>query len=343
MEETITYLIGAGASRNALPLVEEIPNSLVDFHTEFTNNIFALSNTEYFDGLNNEKTKCGYQNELFESIEWMKKGASEHASIDIFAKKLYATKQYSLFLKLKATLTCYFIFLQIKNKIDNRYDSFIAALINPERTIDNLPSNLKILSWNYDFQFEKAYSAYSRSNSLHDNQSRLDTRPSEVNGITPSNNFSIFKLNGTTGVHNVTWRNVEGIVDDLNHKIDKTFIESLVKSYAGFTRHSPVFRPLLTFAWETEPISRKVIEEAMLATKDTKVLVVIGYSFPFFNRIVDRKIIRGMEKLEKIYFQAPGREAHNYLDRFQAIRNDYDKLKLIPIEDVAQFFLPPEL
>lgn len=341
--DTITYLFGAGASVGALPLVSEIPKSLDDFIIEFSNDNFKLSHDEYFEGLNIKVTKGQLQLELIETFRWMKVGADSHASIDIFAKKLLTTRKHKEFIRLKAGLTCFFIYLQIKNQIDKRYDSFLAALINPNHQLNNLPNNLKILTWNYDFQFEKAYSAYTESNSLHENQVRLNVRPTDISSLNENDMFAIYKLNGTTGVYNVQWQSIENIVDNLENKVDLLFIESLVKSYAGFTYHSGQFRPLITFAWENENISKQVIEEAIRATHDSKVLVIIGYSFPFFNREIDREIIRSMTKLEKVYFQAPGKEAHNYIDRFRAIRKDIQDLNTEPIEDIAQFFLPPEL
>jgi len=99
----------------------------------------------------------------------------------------------------------------------------------------------------------------------------------------------------------------------------------------------------LTFAWENTPLSNSIIENATLATSKTYVLVVIGYSFPFFNRVVDRRIINSMINLEKVYFQAPKEDVNNLITRFKAIRSDFKKLDPEPIEDIKQFFLPPEL
>jgi hypothetical protein len=70
-------------------------------------------------------------------------------------------------------------------------------------------------------------------------------------------------------------------------------------------------------------------------------LVVIGYSFPFFNRLVDRRILN-MPDLKKIYFQAPISGIENIIQSFKSIRKlpieGYEK-----ITETEQFFLPPEL
>jgi hypothetical protein len=338
----ISFLFGAGASCHALPIVDQIPDAIEEFLSEIKDEKFLVSDTEGFNFPNLKHSKRDFQEEMWRTLEWMKDGAKNHASIDTFAKKLLITDQYRELIKLKAGLTCFFIYLQTKNNIDKRYDSFFAALINPSRQIYNLPDNLRVLSWNYDFQFEKAYSAYTKESNLGSNQSRLNISPSHLRE-TEEDRFAIFKLNGTTDVHNIEWNIIENLHNSLNSTIDAGFMEVLVNSYAGFTRYSNKYKPLLTFAWESDIISNQVLESAIKSTKDTEILVVIGYSFPFFNRDIDRKIIGEMKNLKKVYFQAPGREAHNYIDRFQAIRNDLHHSNLIPIEDVNQFFLPHEL
>jgi hypothetical protein len=338
----ISFLFGAGASCHALPIVDQIPDAIEEFLNEIKDEKYLLSDTEGFNFPNLKHSKRDFQEEFWRTLEWMKDGAKNHASIDTFAKKLLITQQNNDLIKLKAGLSCFFIYLQIKNNIDKRYDSFFAALINPSKQIYNLPDNLRVLSWNYDFQFEKAYSAYSNDNGLDFNQSRLNISPSHL-GKSEEGMFAIFKLNGTTGVHEVEWNNIKNLINTLNTSSNASLMDVLVKAYAGFTKYSSKFKPLLTFAWEHDIISNQVLESAIKSTRDTEILVVIGYSFPFFNRDIDRKIIGEMKNLKKVYFQAPGREAHNYIDRFQAIRNDLHHSNLIPIEDVNQFFLPHEL
>jgi hypothetical protein len=100
----------------------------------------------------------------------------------------------------------------------------------------------------------------------------------------------------------------------------------------------------MKFAWEESVTSRSVVDEAVAATEATDVLVVIGYSFPFFNRMIDRRIIRSMKKLTKVYFQSHNEKAvSKYILSFRSIMTDATHLKLEPILDAEQFFLPPEL
>jgi len=78
-----------------------------------------------------------------------------------------------------------------------------------------------------------------------------------------------------------------------------------------------------------------------MATSNTMILVVIGYSFPFFNRDVDRLIIGEMKNLLKVYIQDP--YAADVKETFQAINDRIDPNMIIPLDNTKQFLLPPEL
>ena len=98
----------------------------------------------------------------------------------------------------------------------------------------------------------------------------------------------------------------------------------------------------LSFAWENwDDEKQAIIPYTVEDVADTNVLVVIGYSFPFFNREIDRQIIGGMEKLEKVYFQ--DMKPDRVMQSFKAIRADYKNIELEPLDNCDQFFLPPEL
>jgi|SRR6187402_223846 len=96
----------------------------------------------------------------------------------------------------------------------------------------------------------------------------------------------------------------------------------------------------INFAWYRD---RELLGKIVETYNETEVLVVIGYSFPFFNRDVDREIIRSMSKLRKIYIQDCNPE--NIKSRFLSILPDWEKnnVQIIPVNDVTEFFLPPEL
>lgn len=99
----------------------------------------------------------------------------------------------------------------------------------------------------------------------------------------------------------------------------------------------------LNFAWE-EAYSRDLLEILIpKIVQDATTLVVIGYSFPYFNRKIDRALFEKMPQLKNIYIQ------DKYPERIQQYitpvipEDKFAKIKIVPLEDVEQFYLPPEL
>ena len=96
-------------------------------------------------------------------------------------------------------LILFFAHEQIKS-VDERYDSFIAAIFNEKKEISN---SVRIISWNYDYQFEKAFSEYIQIDKLAIIQEILNIAPSpnikNPNKLT-NDIFEIVKLNGTTAI-----------------------------------------------------------------------------------------------------------------------------------------------
>jgi hypothetical protein len=117
---------------------------------------------------------------------------------------------------------------------------------------------------------------------------------------------------------------------------------SQLESYFKCTMYPNEYHSTISFAWENEVASLgSIIETAKSANAQTNVLVIIGYSFPFFNRIIDRTILQKMESLQDIYIQSP--EADNIRDRLKSILPNFNQNNIHPIKDLKQFFLPPEL
>jgi len=82
---------------------------------------------------------------------------------------------------------------------------------------------------------------------------------------------------------------------------NEQLLSKVLEQYVNFVNSAySDGRFYLHFAWEQDYFNN---QSAKLFSNiaDTKVLVVIGYSFPFFNREIDREIFRRMEKLERIY------------------------------------------
>ena len=267
---------------------------------------------------------------LVKDLMWLYDGAIKHATIDTFAKKLFLTERVEEYNKLKKLLAIYFIIEQVINKPDSRYDTFLANILTPNLKI---PDRIKILTWNYDSQFEIAFNEYRKTiispkdigcYSLYDNE------------ITESP--AIFKVNGTASFNN--WNSLANFRS--NHKLNKTILDKIIYAYKDN-------ESLLSFAWETSkkksddiPTIRTAIEQI----KEARILVVVGYTFPFFNRVVDKSLISSMDYLNKIYIQDP--RANEVMQNIDAVlpvhkKKPYEPVSIIPITNCDQFYLPPEL
>ena len=75
--------------------------------------------------------------------------------------------------------------------------------------------------------------------------------------------------------------------------------------------------------------------------KRTDVLVIIGYTFPFFNRQTDRQILQCIKPNTKIYIQDLNPE--RIKQSLMAVLPDFPEEQIFLRKDVDQFFLPPEL
>ncbi len=337
----ITYLIGAGASANALPVVKKIPEQIRFLIKILRNDEYRLSD-EYFNRLssNNFKTQYQYQIQLIDDFNWLIEQCESHASIDTFAKKLSIKNDSLNLLKLKVLTSVFFSFKQSYGKPDPRYDAFFASILD---SIHSLPENIRILSWNYDSQFEIAFSEFLDDKEISASESWLGVKSKKIHSES-ENEFGIFKLNGTAICFEKEdyGQQLLRLIEEPKFELGKKTIEKIVESYA--LAISGRFKPALSFSWEPDLTEKKysVLDEAIRATHDTEVLVIIGYSFPFFNRKVDKQLLNSMGHLKQIYFQSP--DANKFLDRIKGIFKNSNFIEIEPLtEDLDQFFLPFEL
>jgi hypothetical protein len=338
----ITYLFGAGASKNSIPitegLIESMNEELRNFRDNFTSILNEVKTATSHPHISDPEKGEKIFKQFLSDFELIINSSRTHQSIDTFAKKLHIQKNHDTLNKLKTILSLYFIIVQSRKYADVRYDSFFASIL--EENHSTFPKNLKILSWNYDYQIEKAHSVYSGDPRIESCIRSLNIfSKNSLNDSFDSDKFGIIKLNGTAAFMLHSENNKPHLYFDfVDAPLNSSLTSEILANYVSLqiTRKDE-FIPALSFAWEDrEAIVKKAIE----FTKSTEILVVIGYSFPFFNRFIDRDIIRAMKNLKKVYFQAP--DAGNLKERFLAIRDDIEDKNLEPRNDIKQFVFPNE-
>lgn len=339
----IAYLFGAGASFGTIPLVKDMPEWIDKLIQDLKNLGMSLSKSEFFEKPESirNKSKLEHQIDMINDLVWLRDASATHISIDTYAKKLAIKKDSRNLDRLKIILSVYFVIEQTRKRPNNRYDYFFASILESPT---EFPEDIRILSWNYDSQFEIAYSEFSNNPDIFHNRRLLNVHIKNKK-IEPSElgTFGIYKLNGSTELFppypNPTSSNSYFFNPTAEHKLDLNKLETIVRMYA-IAKNQPDLISGLSFAWvpsNWENFMDKLKED----TKNTEVLIVIGYSFPYFNRSVDREIIRNMKGLKKVHFQDP--DADSLMVRFKSIRDDYNSLDFIPEEDQRYFTIPDEL
>ena len=84
MSKNITYLLGDGASANALPTINEINTRLVLFRDL----LFRYISDKERNLVNDDLHPAAH--DLFATLEWVISNTDKHFTIDTFARKLFA-------------------------------------------------------------------------------------------------------------------------------------------------------------------------------------------------------------------------------------------------------------
>jgi hypothetical protein len=333
----VTYLFGAGASAEALPLVKSNPEFHIDdLPTALRRVGDQIKDENKVPELNNTAA------DLKESFYWLAERSEKFNTVDTFAKYCYLKKNDDLE-RVKRIISAYFTIDQIINKkIDNRYLVFLTTILEKEY---EFPKEVKILNWNYDSQFQIASNIFKQEAiSIPNPYSFIQADPlltyfPSIGMFTSPHEteyekFSLVHLNGIAGYY----RNTEGFVlNSISEVLTiSDFLQSTIKTI-NQNHH------LLSFGWEISPKKRtsERLEIGKKIIEGSEILVIIGYSFPFFNREVDQEILRILKQtgLRKIYYQDKFRNGDFLYGQFDL----KGKVDIETVNKVDQLFIPIEL
>ncbi len=274
-------------------------------------------------------------------LEWLINESKKHFSIDTFAKKLFLNNKPNELAKLKSILSCFIIGQQEIERLDYRYDLFFASILNKENNEIILPDNIRILTWNYDTQFEKSFANFYSNLITQEQYFKLQSIPIsrdykiEIN----CNKFSIIHLNGICEVYDdnkyldrysLNYRNVEV----------SSIVTEILYLYSFYNQKRTKITPHINYAWEDNIYKKIIYPQIEGCINKTEILVVIGYSFPFFNRLVDKDILSKLPSLKQVFIQCKSDDHKAMKDRFCAIYNKDVEINMI--SDLKQFYIPYE-
>lgn len=349
----ITYLLGAGASYKAMPIVSEMKQAIHE--------IQQIIGTVYHKMKKRPNENKGsfhmieiFYNHLAQLIDI----SEDYKTIDTYARKLVLTQNEDELHKLKATLSIIFELWQSwkyrskflgpgiestnvsaeKEFIDSRYTTLFSNLLNLSDNKLSLPPNIKFLTWNYDTQIERSLNLFLEEKEFNNVFNHFKIYP-QIKNYYYEPNPQIVHLNGIAGTFLTDKENHASIINrfEPNAEID-TAILKLTKCYEWLEKGEASFNSKFNFAWEDTKFANEARERAIGIMSKTHILVVIGYSFPSFNLNVDRKLFEAFKsgsKSKAIYYQDLTPNKSIISESF-----GFDSSRIVTIESTDQFFLP---
>lgn len=342
----VTYILGAGASygergnkgvnfiKRGVPVVNEMVQGIGAVIAD----LLSRPRSEKIDA-------------IVSNMLEMQRKCEEYPTIDTYAKMLFTTKRRVEYEKLKRQLSVYFLLAQHPSRRDIRYDGFIASLID-EKT-GKLP-DINVLSWNYDAQFEFAIADYvPQHNKLASITSFLNERNKvfKMNDFSNDDRFALIKLNGTAFFEQMKIGTTLQLGNYRGDYWDGIPESGKFEIYEDFLAHADYengpYTCGLSYAWEHyATLEEEFYEDLKQKLANTEIMVVIGYSFPYVNRQMDRRLFKYMPRLQEIYIQDK-----NYLDveeRVKAVVNDIYHIpftyeNIHGTDNCSQFLIPNEL
>ena len=343
----LTYFLGAGASYNALPIVNQIPDRL---------SYLSRYIKDFRDKLDFEiEVVDKYLKKINELIGKLR----VYTSVDNYAHWLYDNKDYDRLSDVKMILSGLFLFEQMQvdssrirlnmresdpdfkdqgrviNRVDGRYYTFMNDFMGAR----SLKGNLNVLSWNYDIQMELAAQG---QNSILLAMQYLNVFPPYRRYKYNDDQPSLIKINGTAGSFIdssnrlfAAWdRDVEPIIV-LNEIINMQKLQDN-RRFSGVNNG-------LTFSFEAnKPITEEAILRAKRIMSETEILVIIGYSFDKGNWRVDQRIFEQTDNIKKAYIQCVEEDFLSIItDKLPVVAPGLlDKLEYK--SNLSEFFVPPE-
>jgi hypothetical protein len=347
MENNITYLFGAGASYNACPIWKEQGEKMM-----------FLSKTLGYDfNFENESYIHNAQPNNIEQLVWLigEIGfkAREFSTVDTYARKLYLLRQISDLQKLKKAVSVFFTLWALTNdsswkklpdnngkyidnfresSIDPRYINLLATYLERGNHNPMIKSNVRFVTWNYDLQIEAAFNKFCDFE--EDNYAGVNNYFPFIPKPDINNDLVVCHLNGFHGFYgdqsdeNLFKRSKSKKLKDILESID--FLSTPYSNRLAFNNY-------VNYAWEMESDLAKF---ARLKAKEifskTDILVIVGYSFPSFNNVVDQELFGSAKHIKRIVFQDPKANKDVLTETFTIPQ---DKIVIIN-SNMDQFIIP---
>lgn len=290
-DDKITYYFGAGASANAIPTVNGLMERLEDFGVFLSDMGNSIANNSYGSQRLADWTELG---QFYGHWSNAIKGVP---SLDTLAKRFYDQGKMDVYYEYKVFLVVLFNYLHkfkrlvsksiryTPNSLEGRYENLIRSINLFDGTANiskPIPDNFTFITWNYDFHLE-----LTAFNDLQIDCGFYDAMHAKKDFL----GLNIINLNGSSLVSNIYYEEKDPF--------------SLLIEIFKYLKEDPEKNPL-KFAWEFKEENVNFLNNV---AKESKYVVVIGYSFPSFNRDIDNSFFHKLNPGTKIFTQG-----YNYSD-----------------------------
>lgn len=293
----ITYILGAGASYQSFPVVKTFTARFNYFVKAITAN-----STIHHDTLEKELSHFLYE-------------IMSHQSFDTYFKKLFHLKEDEQITKAKKIINLYFLWEQLEfpenspyyihrldmqgneiepknddgdfkkqSLVDNRYDALIAGLLRPEKGIAKFFAKTNFITWNYDLNLISSIKNFIAPNELLNEFIKRISDTSHPNTWSINNDLQIINMNGhffSSWLNDLRQFTHNDIVE-IRNKLHDINRELNLKNHIN-----EVDANLIKFAWEDADTKKHTVEKAKYAIQNSKFVIVLGYTFPSYNRLID--------------------------------------------------------
>jgi predicted GIY-YIG superfamily endonuclease len=284
--------------------------------------------------------------------------------MDTLAKRIYQHqnfdknqnyRRYKLFLQL---IFCFQHFCSLvrpesdgdlgirPNYGDPRYENLIRTIgeitDNPDKELMvEIPNNFNFVTWNYDVLFETTIVKDKKQGGI-DNYRIVDCFQGKEKNNDVYGGAKILKLNGTA-FDNSTNEDIF-LKDNNGNNHDDYFFGTLDKLFKSHTKSNPI-----NFAWENQN-DAKLKEKLKELAEKTDIVVIIGYSFPTVNRLIDQAFFSNLRDKKdfkttlKVYIQGRDYSDSVRIERLlkQCYKSNKPHFETVPVESGDFFFVPSE-
>lgn len=352
MANQLTYILGAGASFESIPIVKTFPKR------------FQLFN-EYLEKVAHDtrfgEDMCNYYGKAGIICKNISEEFSAHQSFDTYFKKLYHTAQTQRIRLSKKILNLYFLWEHLstpvdsppdfetndfykKSIIDKRYDALIAGLLQPIAGKADPFTKVNFITWNYDLNLFFSLKNYFEPKEDIDCFLKSIKNASSESIWEIGDKITVLNLNGFFYSEILA---KENSINNLDKDIHQFITSKLNEKYFD-DDFNDSDSELIKFAWESfSPIDKRTPNVVIEATRKIQMssdIIIVGYTFPLYNRLVDFSYLKQRDIFKtRVAIQDPSAEAvkNNFCDIYKISIQPAERIKTI--SNCDSFYIPTDI